>query len=82
MKSVSHKKTNIVGFHGYEVLKSQNCRDRKYNGGFLGAGEDRMGSYCVAGQLLHKMKCYEDVQQAEKDRQLCKHVNTAELHTH
>lgn len=29
---------------------------------------------CSRSTLLHKMKCYEDVQQAEKDEQLCKHI--------
>lgn len=33
MKSTSHRKTNMVGFHGHGPKKNQFRRDREWNGG-------------------------------------------------
>lgn len=42
--SRSQKNTNTVWFHSHEILSSQICRDRKWNGGDQG-----WGRYCLIG---------------------------------
>ena len=43
-KTTSHKKTNVVWFHLYEVTRVVTFLETKYSGGYQGLGEEGIGS--------------------------------------